>query len=219
MRLPIITTLVLVAGLGGCSSPKSLTRVDPALLEGLTPENLASVNIARSEQDVADDAHAVAKKKAEIADDAVDLARAELDVASAEVDRGRVKLTASERTGTESEIAAKQAEYDRLLGRAEAARLRLALAKRELDVASLRAELAFEEARLADARVELAKGEAIEGMEMPSKDAVPLKDLRAQERYHELEVQIANKRLSAARVDEQKARNAYEAALDEFGSD
>lgn len=208
----------LAFGLSSCSSVPTILRVDPALLADLPPEKMASIQLARSEHDVTEDSLANASKQSSIAADAVELARAELDVVAAKVDQGKVKLSTTQRQGTPAETEIAKASYTKLLGSAEVARLGLALSKREREVAKLRESVALEESRLAESRVELSKGVALEGMDMPARDAVPLKDLRAQERFNALEIEIANKRLSAARVEVQKARNAHAAAIDDLQS-
>ena len=212
--LAAVSLAVLGSVLISCSSTSEPGRIDPALLDDVPSERKAPVELARSEARVAADALDNAERQTVIARDAVDLAYQELDGAAAQVDRARVALTTAERAGTPESQAQTRAEYERELKRASAARFKLALAKRELEVAALRQLLASEEAKHAKARVDLAIGTAAVGPELPASQSIAVQDLRANVRYHEGEVDTANRRLSAARVEVQKARNAYDEALD-----
>ena len=200
--------------LAACSSTPEPGRIDPALLDDVPSARKAPVELARNEARVAADARDNAERQTVIARDAVDLAYSELDGAIARVDSARVALTTADRAGTPESKAGTRAEYEKELRRTAAARCKLALAKRELEVSALRQLVATEEAKLAKARVDLAIGTAAEGPELPASQSVALQDLRADVRYHEDEVATANRRLEAARVEVQKARNAYDEALE-----
>lgn len=212
--LATLSLVALVGALTACSSTPEVGRIDAAILDDVPSERKAPVELARSELRVAKGARDNAERQTIIARDAVNLAHDELDGATARVDSARVALTTAERAGTPATEAQARSEYERELSRAAAARFKLALAKRELEVAALRQLLATEETAHAKARVDLAMGTAAEGPELPASQSVSLQDLRADVRFHTEEVETANRRLSAARVEVQKARNAYDEALD-----
>ena len=94
----------------------------------------------------------------------------------------------------------------------------MALAKRALETAILRESVALEETALAQARLELASGRAVERLDLGSGAAIALADLREEERFALREVEHAKQRLSAARVAEERARGAFDGALEASAS-
>lgn len=212
--LPLCAATLLVS----CSTPPLTKRVDSLLLSRAPGEVIAPVETTRGLALTARDARADAARLVRDRAAAVERARGELAVAAEHVDEARVAAAEAAKRGTPAEAAAAQAGYEELLGIAEISRLRVALAKRALETAILRESVALEETALAQARLELASGRAVERLDLGSGAAIALADLREEERFALREVEHAKQRLSAARVAEERARGAFDGALEASAS-
>ena len=187
-----------------------LSRAPGAVISPVETSRAVALN-ARGARSLA--AHRVREKTA-----AVELARRELAVAVDHVDEARVAAAEAARRGTPADAAAARAGYEELLAIAEISRLRVALAKRARETAMLRELVAEEESALAQARLELSAGRAVERLDLGPGAAIALADLRGEESFALREVEHAKQRLSAARVAEERARGAFDAALEASAS-
>ncbi|MEE2938762.1 MAG: hypothetical protein VX460_00115 [Planctomycetota bacterium] len=212
--LPLCAATLLVS----CSAPPLTKRVDSLLLSRAPGEVIAPVEATRGLALSARDARADAARLVRERAAAVERARGELAVAAEHVDEARVAAAEAAKRGTPAEAAAAQAGYEELLGIAEISRLRVALSKRAHETAVLRESVALEETALAQARLELASGRAVERLDLGPGAAIALADLREEERFALREVEHAKQRLSAARVAEERARGAFDAALEASAS-
>ncbi len=212
--MPLCGAALLVS----CSTPPLTKRVDSLLLSRAPTEVTSPVEASRDAALAARGARADAARLVRDKAAAVEGARRELAVAVDHVDEARLAAASAARRGTPADVAAAQASYEELLGIAEISRLRVALAKRAHETAMLRESLALEESALAQARLELTSGRAVERLDLGPGAAIALADLRNEEQLALREVEHAKQRLSAARVAEERARGAFDEALEASAS-
>ncbi|MEM9382034.1 MAG: hypothetical protein AAGB93_18910 [Planctomycetota bacterium] len=211
--LILTTSLAALTLLSSCGYGAAMTRVDDRLLMSLPVEGLAPIRVARTELTEAEGDVADAQAAERRARQSLQFAHSEMRVASASVAQERVELERARRRDDGTDEGRAREGYDEALRTASIARLAVSLAKRELEVAALRATLARETRRLSDARLQYEKGLALEGVDLAAGDVVSLEQFEAQVLHQEEEVRSADRRLSAARVDMQRAREAYDAAI------
>ena len=197
----------------GCSSTKPAPTGMAAIpLDGLAEDEQSKIEASLEAASEARRAYADAREGTKVAGEKVGVALDELGESSRLIWSKRVTLAALQRDEGATRLDAVNAQYDELIVGERVARYRLALARRLHEQHALQERLALEKLRFADAYADVLRATAIDALDRPATDAVPLELFEEAVYFHEREVLLIEERLAQARSRTETARDDVERA-------